>query len=220
MSADDAPLLRDPGTIYGRIITGATVERAALQTIRKYAPQYIRETCRQVGRDPLPDPRGYIVALTFDKWPEDQLPVVVVISPGWAGRPRRAGDGRALAPWSLAAGIVSSATPERTRENAQLYLGAIRTLLVQQQALGGLAAGIDCLDEDYIPPFAFSRTRTLLAVQALFTVHVSDAFTYGAGPPLETDGPPPDPTEPPNWPVIRRTDVRLVLTADPASEEE
>ena len=111
VSADDAPLLRDPGTIYGRIITGATVERAALQTIRKYAPQYIRETCRQVGRDPLPDPRGYIVASTFDKWPEDQLPVVVVISPGWAGRPRRAGDGRALAPWSLAAGIVSVRHP-------------------------------------------------------------------------------------------------------------
>jgi hypothetical protein len=216
-----APSLPEPGTVYGPIVTGATVERAALRTLRDFAPQYIRETCRQAGRDPLPDPRGYIVASTFDKWPEDQVPVVVAISPGWAARPRRAGNGRALASWSLAAGIIVSATPDRTRENAQLYVAAIRTLLTQQQSLGGLAAGVDCIDEDYIPPFAFSRTRTLLAFQSVFVVAVPDAFTYGAGPPL--DELPPDPTDPPNWPTVKRTDIRLTLTdrpADPASEEE
>ena len=122
------PARRPAGSVYGPIVTGATVERAALATLRAHASRYIAETCRQEGRDPLPDPRGYIVASTFDKWPEDQLPVVVAISPGWAARPRRAGDGRTLVPWTLAAGIVTSAKPERTRENAQLYVAAIRTL--------------------------------------------------------------------------------------------
>jgi hypothetical protein len=218
-----APVLPgEPGTVYGPIVTGATVERAAVLTLRKWAPRYIRETCRQAGRDALPDPRGYIVASTFDKWPEDQLPVVVAISPGWAGRPRRAGNGRALVPWSLAAGIVTSARDmERTRENAQLYVAALRTALAQNQSLGGLAAGVDCIDEDYIPPFTFGRTRSLLALQAIFVVTVPDAFAYGAGGPDPPD--PPDPTDPPNWPVVKRTEIRLTLTdrpADPASEEE
>jgi hypothetical protein len=220
------PVRRPAGSVYGPIVTGATVERAALTTLRTHAHRYIAETCRQEGRDPLPDPRGYIVASTFDKWPEDQVPVVVVISPGWAARPRRAGGGRVLVPWTLAAGIVTTAKPERTRENAQLYVAAIRTLLAQQQSLGGLAEGVDCIDEDYLPPFAFSRTRTLLAVQATFVVTVPDAFTYGAGTTSWTPGhpdppEPPDPTDPPNWPTVKsRPEIRLTLTDNPASEEE
>jgi hypothetical protein len=218
------PARRPAGSVYGPIVTGATVEHAALDTIREHTRRYLDETCRQAGRDPLPDPRGYIVASTFSKWPEDQVPVVVVISPGWAARPRRGGDGRALVPWTLAAGIVTSAKPDRTRENAQLYVAAIRTLLAQQQSLGGLADGVDCIDEDYIPPFAFTRTRTLLAVQATFVVTVPDAFTYGAGGDARWLPPdPPDPTDPPNWPTVKRTEIRLTLTdnpAAPASEEE
>jgi hypothetical protein len=217
------PERRPAGSVYGPIVTGATVERAALDTLRTHARLYIAETCRQEGRDPLPDPRGYIVASTFAKWPEDQLPVVVVISPGWAARPRRAGNGRVMVPWTLAAGVIVSATPDRTRENGQLYLAALRTLLAQEQSLGGLAAGVDCIDEDYIPPFAFSRTRTLLALQATFVVTVPDAFTYGAGAGRWQPPDPTDPTDPPNWPTVKRTEIRLTLTdnpAAPASEEE
>lgn len=207
--------LRDPGSVYGPIISGATVERAALLTLRKWTPRYIAETCRQAGRDPLPDPRGYIVASTFDRWPEDQLPVVAVVSPGWAGRPRHSGTGGAMVPWALAVGIVVSATPERTRENAQTYVAALRTLLAHQPSLGGLATGLDCIDEDYVPPFAFNRTRALLAVQASFVVTVEDAFMYGHGP----DGPwgpppdPPDPTDPPNWPAADRHVVAVAAHA-------
>lgn len=211
--------LRDPGSVFGPIVSGATVEAAALATLRKWMPTYVRETCRQAGRDPLPDPRGYTLASTFDRWPEDQLPAVVVVSPGWVGRPRHSGTGGAMVPWGLAAGIVVSATPEATRENAQLYVAAVRTALVHHESLGGLALGLDCVDEDYVPPFAFGRTRTLLALQASFVVTVDDAFMYGHGP----DGPwgpppdPPNPTDPPNWPEADRHVVTVV--ADPITEE-
>ena len=205
---------RDPGTVYGRIITGNDVEQAVLATLRDRMPEYIAEVERQRGRDPgaLAEPKGYIVASQFSKWPEDQLPVVIVISPGLAGPARRAGDGQVRARWSIAAGIINSAAKiDRTRENALDYVGAIRTLLAQHQALDGLAAGVEWQDENYVPPFPYSDTRTLFGAQAIFAVTVDDVVSYGLGPDGPW-GPPPDPTdplEPPDWPRVKTADVEL-----------
>jgi hypothetical protein len=221
MSTSAPPQLRPAGSVYGPIVTGATVERAVLALLRERATEYIGEACRQLAREPLPEPRGYIVASAFDKWPEDQLPVVVVISPGWNGRPRRDGRGAALVPWGLTVAVVASAMSlAKTRENALVYVGALRTLIAQHQSLDGLAAGVDCIDESYrlIP---FVRTRSLFAAQAVFTVTVPDAFTYGLGVPPWMRPPVPDPVEPPEWPRAKSVDIELVLT-DPATpfEEE
>jgi hypothetical protein len=205
---------RPAGTVFGRIVTGADVEDAALRTLKRLTPRYVEEAARQRGREPgkLPEPRGYIVASEFEKWPEDGLPVVVVISPGWSGPPQRMGDGTVLARWSLAAGVITSAaSSRRTRENALIYVAALRTLIAQQQSLDGFALGVDCVDESY-GVLPFSDTRTLYAAQAIFVVSVADAFAYGAGPggPWGPPPDPPDPTDPPDWPRVKRADVQIV----------
>jgi hypothetical protein len=204
---------REPGTVFGRIVTADDVERAALQTLKDHAEVYIAEAERQAGREigAMARPCGFIVATQFEKWPEDQLPVVVLISPGWAGPSRRLGDGSVIARWSLAVGVIHSAAQiERTRSNALIQLGALRTLIAQHQSLGGLAMAVECLDEsnEFVP---FSDTRSLFGAQSIFTVSVPEAFAYGHGP----DGPwgppidPPDPTDPPNWGRVKSADVEL-----------
>jgi hypothetical protein len=205
---------RDPGSVHGRIVSGAEVERAALAVLREHVPDYLVEVERQYGREPgkLQPPRGYILASQFEKWPEDQLPVVVVISPGLAARPRRFGDGRVMAPWGLAAGVITSASSiERTRENALLYLAAVRTVIAQWESLGEFTQGVEWQDESY-DELPFSDTRTLFAAQALFAVTVDDVLTYGGGPGGRYPYLPPDgqtPTDPPDWPRATSADVEL-----------
>jgi hypothetical protein len=212
---------RDPG-VYRRIITGNDLEHAALDLLRARLPELVAEVERQRGQTPgeRQTPRGYIVASQFAKWPEDQLPVVVVISPGLVDRPRRAGDGRARARWALSAGVINSAaTIDRTRENTLDYVAAIRTLIAQEQSLGGLAVGVDWIDEDYIPPFPYGQTRSLFGAQAIFTVTVDDVVSYGAGPGGPW-GPPPapaTPTDPTEWPPVK---VAAVTVAEPVPPRE
>lgn len=212
---------RESGTIYGRIITGGDVERAVLATLREHAAEYVEEVERQQGREPgaLARPRGYIVASQFQRWPEDQLPVVVVISPGFAGPPRRAGDGRIMARWSVGVGvIVSSAHREAARDNGQLYAAAMRALVLQHEDLGGLAAGVELQDEDY-SDFPFISTRTLMSARVLFSATVDDVTSAGWGsPPWGRPPTPTDPTDPPSWPTVRRASVELLLTDDPTEE--
>jgi hypothetical protein len=212
----------DPG-VYGRIVTGNDLERATLDLLRDKLPDYIREVERQHGQTPgqRQPPRGYIVASLFSKWPEDQLPVVVVISPGLTATPRRSGDGRTLARWGLSAGVINSArTIDTTRENALDYVAAIRTLVAQEQTLGGLATAVDWIGEDYIPPFNYGQTRSLFGAQAIFTVTVDDVVSYGRGPGGPW-GPPPDvddPADAQHWPPVKRAVVTVAQPVPPDRE--
>lgn len=204
---------RASSAVFGRVITGNDVERSALATLRQHLPRYVREVERQEGRDVggLPNPYGYIVASDFDRWPEDQLPVVVVISPGLAGRPERDGRGQVVARWSVAAGVVTSAAEQTAaRSNALTYIAAVRLVLMQFQALDGLALTTDFQDERY-DPGPFDMSRSLFSAQATFEVAVSDVASYGLGPyRLAND---PDPTDPAEWPIATQVAVDIVPTA-------
>lgn len=200
MSAALLPQRRAEGPVYGRIITGATVERQALWVLREHTDRYLREVERQEGREPstLQRPRAYIPASEFSRRPEDQLPVVVVISPGLADQPRRLGEGTVTATWMLAVGVVCSASAgeTRVRENMQLYVAAMSALMLGQQSLGGLAEGVDQLDESY-DDAPFDAARSLIAGQAIFQVTVPGTRLYGGGFDAR-DG------DPPSWPQAER----------------
>jgi hypothetical protein len=96
----------------GPIVSGHDVEQATLAVLRRWMPTYLAEAERQTGRvvGSLPVIRGWTVATTFDKWPEDQLPAIVLISPGLASPPDADGSGEYLSfddGRSLAAGQVT-----------------------------------------------------------------------------------------------------------------
>jgi hypothetical protein len=191
-------------SIFERIVAGVDVEAWTLQTLRVWSSTYIAELERQHGIDAgtLPRIRAWQPAPSMDKWPEDQLPTVVVMSLGTAERPLKDGDGTYRARWQINLACICSARREaEARANGMLYIAAHKALLLQRPSLGGNATGIDWLDEDYTQ-IAFDDQRTLFAPQAAFVVEVPDVVTTKAGPtapdePLEPD------TDPwPDWPTV------------------
>lgn len=162
-------------SVFGKIIGKEQVEQAVEATLKKWMTTYLAEIERQRGIPPrsLPEIRNYTNVNEFEKWPEDQLPLVVIISPGLGGeKPRMEGDGTYTAKFLIGlATVVSADTQENTSKIAGMYGAAVRACLAQQQDLGGISTGIEWQDErfDDIPN---EERRSLASVQEVFLVEV------------------------------------------------
>jgi hypothetical protein len=191
-------------TIFGRIVDADDVEQWCLQELRIWAGTYLAEKERQKGLEAgyLQRPRSWQIAPSFDNWPEDQVPGIIVQSVGLAEAPLKDGRGSYRARWEIGLGcVVSARTQEETHRMAGLYVAAFRALLIQRPSLGGRAAGVVWQDEDYTQ-LLYDDLRTLGAGMALFTVEVEDVTSWGMGP--NTPDVPNDPdTDPwPAYPIV------------------
>src|SRR4051812_42745433 len=113
---------------FGRIISDDQVEDAVVDTLRKWTPTYLAEVERQRGLAPgyyqRPVDSSFLLHTDFDKWPEEMLPVVEVISPGVDDDPPRKGAGDYHAHFMIGViGIVSGAGQLESRRFAH-RLGA------------------------------------------------------------------------------------------------
>jgi hypothetical protein len=187
---------------FGSIVTGGDVEDWMLQTLQEWFSTYLAEAERQhgyTGHD-LPRPRGWAIGPSFDKWPEDQLPGLLVSSKGVPAPPQKDGYHAYRARWLVEPGVVCSArTQELAHRLAMLYGAALRTLVVQRPSLGGHAEACDWLGESY-DDLGYDDTRSLYAVRERFSVEVAGVATGDTGP-TSADLPfTPDDTLP--WPPL------------------
>ena len=187
-------------TIFGPIVTGGDVETWAMNLLRKWFSTYLAEVERQHGYSghDLPRPKGWAIGPTWDKWPEDQLPAVIVSSRGVPVPPAKNGDRGYRARWLLDPGVICSArTQAETHALAMLYGAAVRALVIQRPSLDGHAEAADWIAESY-DDLGYDDTRSLYAVRQTFSVEVLDV-TFGNAGPTEPDVPlEPDDTLP--WP--------------------
>lgn len=196
----------------GEIITGRDVEMATLVFLRRWSGTYLAECERQKGYAPgaLPRIRTYTTASDFEKWPEDQLPCVVLVSPGLAEEPLADGAGVYRCKFSVGvAVVVSAATMDETAALAKLYVAALRTAILQHQSLEGFATGIEWLDENYddLPSI---DTRSLGAGQLIFAVEVAGMARRWNGPKTPNEPPPVDTDPLPEDPYAQRVVVSTV----------
>jgi len=188
----------------GPMVTGRDVELAAIATLKKWSSTYLADAEAQLGRPrgSLPRIRAWTTSHDFEKWPEDQLPCVLLISPGLAEAPNMDGGGAYRANFGLGiATIVSAARMDDTAALAKLYCAVMRTCLIQKQSLEGFASGVTWLDENYddLPSI---DDRSLGAGQAIFAVQVDNvsqrwngpAYPWAVVPEPPTDPIPDDPT--------------------------
>lgn len=126
--------------VFGRIVIASDAETALVDTLQAWLPSYLAELERRTGREPgaVPMVRSWRRSNRFYRFPQDQLPAAIVISPGTTGAPERRGDGTIDAWYRLGIAIVCAAnTAEATNELAKLYAAAVRTAVLQQPALAG-----------------------------------------------------------------------------------
>jgi hypothetical protein len=199
-------------SIFERIVTGEDVEQWCLETLKLWSGTYISEVERQHGiaAGTLQRMRAWLTGPSFDKWPEDQLPAVILQSVGTAERPLRDGEGRYRARWLMQLDCVCSArTQALTHSQSMLYAAAHRALLLQRPSLEGRAAGISWVGDDYTQ-LPYDDIRTIAAAQGTFEVEVEDVVTTLAGP-TTPDRPLTPDTEPwPDRPTVQTVDEQVV----------
>lgn len=189
-------------TIFGRIVTGSDVEHWCIDLCRRWCSTYMSEVERQHGLAArhYQRPRAYIRSLSFDKFPEDQLPAVGVVSYGIVTPPRREGSGAYTAQWLIGLGVLCSArTQEGSRDYAALLAAALGALFVQRPSLDGHAQGVDWLDST-LNDLSFDDTRSLSSVQSRFAIEVAEVVNSLAGP--TTPDAEPDDGDWGEWPVV------------------
>lgn len=205
-----------PDTVFGPLVTGASVERWAMDTLKLWTPEYLAWIERTTGRVPrsLPVPRSWVHATGADRWAEESLPSVLLVSTGLADPPMREGKGSYRAKYDLGVAVVVSAKDQaQTDELAKLYTTAFRLILLQHPSLGGHAAAVEWVDERYDALPGSDRRRTLSSGSLVFRVEVRDVAASRGGPMVPRD----DPYSPyPDGPVVLTTEGDVQPTEEPS----
>jgi hypothetical protein len=159
-----------------------------------------------MDEDSLPEPRSWIVADDVERQGVDQLPAIVIVSPGLnATAPLQEGDGSMRAFWLIGVGIfVSADTRANTAKLVRQYGNIIRAIMLQKQSFGGNANGSVWLDESYNDTFVFTDDLTISAGQVVFQVEVSEAVNRFAGP---VGSPDPDTQPGSQWHTADTVDI-------------
>lgn len=212
----------NPDSAFGPIISAFEVELAVADSVRRWMPDYLAELERRRGLEAgrMPAFRSIAVSAELQRMPEDQLPALLIASPGIevsasaaAGRIEIHGDGGILARFRVdVAAVVSARGNRHGLRLARLYAAALRTLLVQQalqptvldlRRLDLTGERFDLLDAD--------GDRTQGAGVVSIAVEVADVSNRLMGP-LEPGLPPTEPGEPPEemeWPIAQTTHVTV-----------
>lgn len=198
-------------SVYGRIVTGDLVREAVVTHLQTWMPAYIAEIARQRGRTTPPPIRSWAARVDFTQLAGETTPMLVVVAPGLANKPRRMGDGNYEVDWAVGIGVVTMAdTEEHTMELAELYTAAARAAMLQHGSVSGLAVGVSWEDERYDDRTALNMRpddiRTVAAGQSLFIVAISDVTDAYGGPvaPPDNVG-----TAPPDWPTANTVIVQV-----------
>lgn len=199
-------------SVFGPIKTGYEVEQAVIAHLKRWMATYLAELERisELEAESLPMVRSWTTQASTEKWPEDQLPAVLVVSTGLTDQPRSEGDGTTHATWRIGlAAICSARTEAKTHAFAKLYFAALRTIMLQHPSLGGYAEKTVWGSEQYDALPIDEEKRTLAAGYGVFDVTVAEVANKLAGV-LE---PPDDPyAEPGDWPTVETTEVDIERT--------
>lgn len=204
-------------SIFGPIKDADQVEAAVEDTIKYWIDTFLREKEDQDGipANSFPLPRAYVRAVEPDKFPEDQLPAVILHCPGLKDRPYAEGDGTYNAPFEVNVFVETMASsPAQTRWLAKKYTAVVRDILIKKASLRGFAEGGTVWDDESYDDLAIEDERTIGYGQVSFTVWVQDVSTRFGGP-LE----PADPVEQPGseWPLVLTHEE--TITEIPVDEE-
>lgn len=193
---------------FGPLVAASDVEDYVEQVLRRWFATYLYEVERLHGIMPgkLPQPRAWVRSAAIEKFPEDQLPAIIIASPGLTDPPRADGAGNYFATWQIQVAAQVVASPNRRAlELARWYTLAARACVVQQQQDPGIDTPVVVLGTDWrherydVLDSIDDRTICIGVVEV--AVSVADVTQRLAGP-LDPLIPPQDPDpNSPTWPT-------------------
>jgi hypothetical protein len=193
--------------IYGPIWSAKQIERRVIGSLEDWLTFYLGEMERLDGYAPdsIQRPLGYVRAPELSKYPEDQVPCIVVMA--------REAIPKKTAPYKeyeatfpvAVAPIVSDTDKDSSQDLAGTYAAAIRASIIQHKRLkstaypDGIEGSVEWAHEGYMD-LAFSSSRSLGTASGIFNVTIDVAVAGQAGPrELPTEPPSVDPGD---WPDL------------------
>lgn len=204
-------------SVWGPILDGSDVEKALLAHLRHWMPAAVDYVRRSKDPDGTVWPPGSIADIreygvshadaAAEKWPEDQLPMLVAQSPGMEGDPRSEGDGTVSAIYGvMLSAIASSVTMADSKELARLYASAARLAIMQNPQLdagtgddfaGGVTMGAERNGQ---VRRGVEAERNLMVCTIPYLIEVPNVLNLSGGPITVPD----DITaEPEPWPTVK-----------------
>lgn len=171
-------------SVFGDFIHAGEVEQAVKETLQRWFETYLCEMERQTGRTcgQLPLPRSYQIVSESDdpaRWPEDQLPSIIILAPGFAEPPTHDGYGAYRVRYQVSvAAMVSANTQGATRQLSRLYGTTVAAILTQNASLGDFASGITWTGESF-DDIPLDTSRSVACAIENFQVDVDGVLTIG-----------------------------------------
>lgn len=187
--------------VFGPMVSASVVEEAVIMTLKKWFPTYLAEEARQLAISPnlLPQPQNYTNRNSFDAEKGEQIPKVVVLTPGLAGPPRRDGYGIYSASWRVGVGVATAAKDEElANKMVKAYGAAGREIVldkVRREAAdntGITITGVEWLEENYEDLPLPSQLMLYKAAGIFFAIDVANVASRGGGPDQPMTTAPPD----------------------------
>lgn len=194
---------------FGLLYNSWDFEAEVAAFLDRWIDSYLSETERRLDLTPryYARPKSLNVAFDDEKFPENQLPAILVVVDGFEDPTRIGGDiYSGWLTWSLVI-WVKGQTEKDAHKFAQTYGAAIRSLVLKRPSLDGTVNTTEWEGESY-GSFITSgeRNRTIAGVAIDFRSLI-DAVVDGNGP-LEPDASDPLPVYP-DWPEIVSKDFTL-----------
>lgn len=178
--------------VFHTMFSASDLEQAAITTLRTWFSTYLKEAESQHGIVPGTNlvPNNYTDDNNFNADLGEELPKVVVISPGITGTPEKRGDKQYSAWWQLGVGVaVADKDIATANALAKLYGATVRAIILQKKSLGGVASQIEWISESYDDlPIVNDQLKQYKAVGVYFMALINDVVTQSVGP-TEPDQP-------------------------------
>ena len=172
--------------IFKSIFVTQTIEQDTLELIQYWLPTYLREVESQLGLPinsiAVPKPENYTSRNTYEDLPGEELPKVIVISPGLIQAPLKSGTGQYRATWRLGVGVATARpTEEEAKLHCDIYGAAVRTIMLQKGG-GALGGQVHWVDEQYAGIPLGNAIRRYRAASLWFGVDLENVATQRGGP--------------------------------------
>lgn len=223
--------------VYGEFVGAHHLEAAVLNTLWKWLPSYQHEVSREAGM--LPDHllpiRSWRVASDMERFPEDQLPSVILVNNGLPEVPHKHNDADGnsvfLANWAVEIGVHVAAKGSKVKAApraltlARMHALAIRLCMIQKRDEDGIMGMVDPITERPNATLAMEDDRTTCLAVVGLLIETDHWAEWGQGP-IEPMYPPEGtkpPTDRPLWPYAESWDldigkVPLITEAQPTEE--